>query len=440
MRSPAGSGTFRLLSTPFTPDDCFPAMASPTLRSLARSLGLSHATVSAALNGRGRVRPETVRSVLEAAKSAGYQMNPLTSAVMSEVRRSRNSTFRGTIAALELAETERPAYGARYHADILRGASERAASLGFKVELFVVGAGGVPIQRVDTILKARGIRGVVLLPAWHAPDVSALDWDHHVGVYTDYLIERPLLASVYPDHYRAMMAALQKLRALGYRRPGLLMAPLQDERIQHRWEAAFLAFGANTDGLIEALPCLKTPVLDRGEFLQWFREYEPDVVLGHHAEVIAWMQEAGASLPETHGFVCLNLLMTKASCAGFDLRPALVGALALEQVVAQLHRNEFGRQPEVAAAISVPPQWVDGPTVRSFPRVLRGAAPSRLNFLIPPVRPRSARADQGLGNLNCSASVSIAVPAPDHCLPGEPPLPCAGWPLFAAALLPCRPD
>jgi LacI family transcriptional regulator len=358
-------------------------MASPTLRSLARSLGLSHATVSAALNGRGRVKPETVRSVVEAAKAAGYHMNPLTSAVMSEVRRSRNSTFRGTIAALELAEPARPAYAARYHADILRGASERAASLGFKVESFVAGTGGVPIQRLDTILKARGIRGVVLLPAWHAPDVSALDWEHYVGVYTDYLIERPVLVSVYPDHYRAMMAALQHLRGLGYRRPGLVMAPHQGERIQHRWEAAFLAHAANTGGLTRGVPCLKSSGLDRAEFMGWFREYEPDVVLGHHTEAIGWMQEAGASLPETHGFVCLNLLMKKAPCAGFDLRPSLVGSLALEQVVAQLHRNEFGRQPEVAAALSVAPRWVEGPTIRALPRGLREAAPLRVNFSDP---------------------------------------------------------
>jgi DNA-binding LacI/PurR family transcriptional regulator len=348
------------------------ATSAPTLRSLARSLGLSHATVSAALNGGGRIKPETVQCILAAAKEAGYQKNPLTSAVMSEVRRSRNSTFRGTIAALAIAESGRPVHAAKYHADIVRGATERAAALGFKVEPFVVGLNGIPFHRLDTIFKARGIRGVVLLPSWNTPDVSGLDWTYYAGVYTDYLIERPVLASVYPDHYRAMMTALQRLRERGYRRPGLFVMPRQDERIHHRWEAAFLAFAANADGAARGVPCLKSSGPDRGEFLQWFREYEPDVVLGHDTEAIRWMEQAGAAVPATHGFVCLNLLRKTTACAGFDLQPALVGALALEHVVTHLRRHESSLAPEMPPAISVPPQWIDGPTLRTMDRVLRG--------------------------------------------------------------------
>jgi hypothetical protein len=50
-------------------------------------------------------------------------------------------------------------------------------------------------------------------------------------------------------------------------------------------------------------------------------------------------------------------------CAGLDLQPRLVGSQALEQLVAQLHRNEFGI-PVVPSATTVAPRWSDGPTVR----------------------------------------------------------------------------
>ena len=173
-----------------------------------------------------------------------------------------------------------------------------------------------------------------------------------------------------------MILALQRLRALGYRRPGLCVVPHQDERIQHRWEAAFLAFAANAGGPARAVPCLKSGGLERAEFMQWFREYEPDVVLGHHTEAVGWMEEAGATLPETHGFVCLNQLMARVPCAALDLQPRLVGSLAVEQLVAQLHRNEFGQFSPAASSISVPPRWVDGPTVRR----LEGSAPAPLAF------------------------------------------------------------
>jgi DNA-binding LacI/PurR family transcriptional regulator len=355
-------------------------MPPPTLRSLARSLGLSHATISAALNGRGRIRPETACCVRAAAAAAGYRANPLTSAVMSEVRRSRTNAVRAIIAAVEITESDRPPGIARYHAEILQGAAERGAALGFQVESFVAGKGGAPMYRLDAILKARGIRGIVLLPAWNEPDVSELDWSHHCGVYTDYVIERPALPSVHPDHYRGMMMALQQLRSLGYRRPGLFVGPQQDERVQYRWEAAFLAFASNTGGLARSVPRLKSRAINRGEFMQWFREYDPDVVLAHHPEAIAWMTAAGASVPGTHGFLCLNRLFGTVPCASLDLQPRLVGSLALDQVAAQWHRNESGQSARATSTVSVPPQWVQGPTLRGMARAERAPDPSPIAF------------------------------------------------------------
>jgi predicted GNAT family acetyltransferase len=82
---------------------------APTVRSLARALGLSHTTVSDALRGKGRVDPATVARVQKAAREAGYHRNPLAAAVMSELRRSRGGTFRGVLAAVDLSEpTVRP--------------------------------------------------------------------------------------------------------------------------------------------------------------------------------------------------------------------------------------------------------------------------------------------------------------------------------------------
>ena len=355
-------------------------MAAPTLRSLARSLDLSLATVSAALSGSGRVKPATARRVIEAAEAAGYRSNPLASAVMSEVRRSGNSTFRGLVALVDMDEKDRPLASVRYHADVIRGASNRAAVLGFKVETFVAGGEGLPVHRLDMILKARGIRGVVLLPAWNQPDLSCMDWSGIAGIYADYVIEHPALHSVYPDHFRAMMMVLKRLRELGYRRPGLFLAPHADERIQYRWQAAYMAFQANEGSSFAPVPTLKAAGLDSGVFTEWFVQHSPDVVIGHRTEAIEWMEAAGAKVPDTHGFFCLNVLMQDRPCAGLDQQPQLVGALALEQLVALMHRNEFGI-PSVLAATAIAPRWVDGPTVRA---VGNGAHDHRTTSGIPP--------------------------------------------------------
>ena len=59
-------------------------MAHPTLATLAEHLGLSRATVTHVLNGRGdslRIRPETQHRVREAAQALGYRANPSARAV-----------------------------------------------------------------------------------------------------------------------------------------------------------------------------------------------------------------------------------------------------------------------------------------------------------------------------------------------------------------------
>jgi LacI family transcriptional regulator len=338
-------------------------MSAPSLRELARTLGLSHTTVSEALRNSPRVNAATRQRVLKAAKTAGYRANPLAGALMSEMRRSRSGTFRGVVAVLDLdGPGRRPVNAARYHHELAQGASLRAAELGFKTEPFVIDRDEISISRLDAILQSRGIHGIFLLPVSENPDLSQLDWSRYAGIYADYIIERPGLHSICSDHYRSMMMVLQRLQALGYRRPGLVLNGHHDQRLLYRWEAAFQAYQNHHDAFTR-LPPLIVPEIARSEFVVWFRATKPDVVLCHRAEVIAWMEEWGASVPRTHGFCCLNEMMNVIPCAGIDLQPRLLGIRGVELLIAQLHRNEYG-VPETPMTTTIPARWVDGPTLR----------------------------------------------------------------------------
>ncbi len=339
-------------------------MSAPSIREIARTLGLSHTTVSEALRNSPRVNPVTRRRVQKAAKAVGYRPNPLAGALMSEMRRARSGTFRGLLAILDLdGPSYRPASSNRYHRELARGASTRAAELGFKAESIVTGTQGISDSRLDTILQARGIRGLLLLPVAGNADLSGLDWSHFAGVYTDYLIERPALHVVCPDHYRSMVFAVQRLHALGYHRLGLVLQSDHDARLLHRWEAAFHTYHEH-HAQKEALPPLIVPEFDRKTFTRWFKAKQPDAVLCHRAEVMEWMTDCGARIPETHGFCCLNLTSNIVPCAGLDLQPALLGARGVELLIAALHRNDCG-VPEHPSTTTIPAVWVDGPTLRT---------------------------------------------------------------------------
>lgn len=337
---------------------------TPTIRSLARVLGLSHTTVSDALRGKGRVDPATIELIKKAAREAGYRRNPLAGAVMSEMRRSRGSTFRGVLAAVDYFESDRPVNSASFHQELLLGARARAADLGFKLEEFTAGREGMSVQRLDTIMRSRGIQGVMLLPLWRRPDWSKLEWSHYSAVYTDYIIERPALHCVCCNHYRSMTAILDVVTSRGYRRPGLYLEEHRDERTQRRFSASFRSFQENTKD-VEHIPMLITKERDQKEFCAWFRRYDPDVVIGHFTETIDWMKACGAKVPGTHGFASLNTLYKSTPCAGLDQQPQELGARSAEMVVAQLQRNERGI-PKWPTITTIPATWTEGPTIRKF--------------------------------------------------------------------------
>lgn len=337
-------------------------MSAITLRVLAKKIGLSHTTVSEALRDSPRVAPGTKARVIKAAKEIGYNYNPLAAAVMSQIRRSANGAFRGVLAVLDLeGERGRPAGSVRYHRELARGARERAVELGFKVDAFDGSRADLSLKRIDHILHARGIRGIFLLPVKASPDATQLDWTHFSGIYSDYVIKHPHLHTVCPDHYLAMQTMLDRLRELGYRRPGLVMDALHDARLLHRWEASYHVHQMHHDG--DRLPPLIKSGILREDFIRWFRSVGCDVVLAHSPEVKTWMEEAGARVPRTHGFCCLNVMNSTEPCAGLDLQPGLLGARGIELLIGQVLRNECG-SPKRPMITTVPAEWVEGPTVR----------------------------------------------------------------------------
>lgn len=340
-----------------------PPEIRPTIRSLAKELRLSRTTVSDALRDDPRVNRATRERVQAFAEKQGYRFNPLASSILSELRRTRISSFRGVLAAISIEEPGRPPFEGPYWRSLLKGAEERAGQLGFKLERFFVGR-DLSIQRLDTVLRSRGIRGVLIMPTWESPDFAKLSWVNYAGVYADYLINLPALHSVCPDHPRAMMTAMARLRDLGYRRPGLVVLEQESHRIQDRWVAAFLAYLRFHSDVV-SIPPLILPTISRDAFVRWFKQREPDVVLGHRAEFITWMTECGARVPETHGFCCLNVDLNKVRCAGIDQNPYHVGAHCIEQVTVQILHNAYGI-PELPCNMTVPSRWVDGPTLRTL--------------------------------------------------------------------------
>lgn len=337
-----------------------PKRSTPSIRELARTLGLSKATVANALNGTPTVAAATRAKVQRHAAKVGYQRNPMIGAVMSAMRRSRGATFQGVIAVAEITEPERPQHGP-FHLALVDGCKAAAAELGFKIEFHQVTPGGLSPERLSTMLQARGIRGLFLLPTWRTPEYSRFDWSSFTGVYTDYLAEASVLNSVCCDHYRSIFDLLRLLHGRGYRRAGLVLETGRDERVHLRASAALRAFHASVLGTAPAEP-LFAPSMTRTEFPNWLKREKPDVVLAHDSDVLEWSTAAGRRVPEQLGFVALNLAKAKRDCAGLNLHPDQIGRSAVEILIGQVQRQAWGL-PRHPTTTTITAEFVDGATI-----------------------------------------------------------------------------
>jgi LacI family transcriptional regulator len=335
----------------------------PTIRSLARTLGLSVATVSEALRESPRVCAATRERVQRAAKAAGYRPNPLLGATLSALRRSRHQGFSGVLALVDMS----PDGGTElmlFHREVARGAEARARELGFRTELFWVGpkAPALSVARLNGVLRARGIHGVIFLPFDRRQDFVNFDLTQMAAVGMDHRLLNPSLHTIQPDHYLSMRRALQVLTDRGYRRIGLCLESRKDERVDYKWSSGFLSFFRLT-GRELAVPPLIVPKLEPKSFQSWFRKHRPDLIVGHEQAVVDWLATLKQRVPGDVGFFRINVTERSKPCAGLDLRPQQLGATAVETVVGMLHRREQG-SPPCPNSISIDAAFIDGPTLR----------------------------------------------------------------------------
>lgn len=335
---------------------------SPSVREIAKAIGLSKATVANALSGSRTVAASTVEKVRAAAASMGYTRNPLVGAFMSAMRRSRGSAFQGVIAVAEVTEPDRPRHGP-FHQELVEGCKACAAELGFKTEVYQLSPSGLDPERLSSILKARGIRGLVLLPAWRSPEFHRFDWSAFTGVYTDYVTEKPVLNSICCDHYRSMFELLQQLSARDYRRPGLILDTGRDERVHLRTRAALSTFRAPRASRKPIEP-LFTAEINPTTLARWLKHERPDVVLSHNSDVLQWIKDLGLRVPEQIGFVALNRSKARLPCAALDLHADQIGRCSVEILIGQIQRQAWGL-PHHPTTTTIIAQFVDGCTLRA---------------------------------------------------------------------------
>jgi len=332
-----------------------------TLRSVADAAKVSHMTVSLALRNDPRIPPPTRQRIQSLARELGYRRNPLVSDLMTRMRTARTLVHEATIAhvtAIHKFGGWRDYYPNR---EYIEGAAQRAEELGYKLEEFWLREPGMTSRRMSQILKARGIRGLLIGGLTPVIGHLSLDWPEFACATLGYSVRLPHLHRAVPDYVHNVALAIRELKRLGYRRIAMAMWSPLDARTAHRWTAGFLAYQQHVRAA-DRIPLLEPQTLDESTFNKWFRRHSPEVVIGSDHRIVGWLRAMRLRVPHDVGFVNLVKRPTE-RVAGIENNSRMIGAAAIDLIASQLQRNEFGL-PAVPKVVHIRGEWVEGPTVR----------------------------------------------------------------------------
>ena len=338
--------------------------ASPvTLRDIAKAVGVSHVTVSAALRNSPRISEKRRLQIHEMAEQMGYRPNAIAAALARFKSASSATPVQAALGWLNLWSSPEKLRGYREFEYYWRGALAAAEKFGFHLEEFACGK-RTPLSRVEEILVARGINGLLLPPhgarAGRSPEWGRFDWSQFAIVRFGRTLETPRAHVVAADEFANTVLATDEIAARGYQRIGFVTGFPYHDRLRH-FDAGFLFAQQDMDEK-PAVPVCNldeaNPAWSRKRLAPWLKREKPDAILSDYAFLAPLLKEIGVRVPEDVGLAVTSIL-DGGGDAGIDQNAIEIGRVGMLMLVSLLHDNAYGIPPIFRETL-IKGEWVDG--------------------------------------------------------------------------------
>jgi LacI family transcriptional regulator len=334
-------------------------------RSIAQALGLNQTTVSLALRGHPRIPEETRQLVLDEAERQGYRSNAYVSTLMQHIRSGRSIRDKICIAILADAKSLDDWLTNQVYVEQYNNIQMQAEKLGFYTECFFLRAAGMSPRRIDGILQARGINGLILgAPYRKTTPFSGLDWKSYACVGNGLSWQNCPADLVVNNHLKNVEIAWEVLRSRGYRRIGLCL-PLEQfqKEVRTYWAHGYIGCQLFSSQM-ESLPIMRgnPEEVPFAQFKEWYERWKPDALLCPTEHEMKWISALGLRVPEDIAIACLATT-TDESFSGVIEDSAMMGTTLVDLVAGKIIHNEYGRltTPKVTLVTG---HWREGKTVR----------------------------------------------------------------------------
>ena len=233
---------------------------------------------------------------------------------------------------------------------------------GYGLSPFWLYRDGMSAQRFSEMLRSRGIRGLLFNPVPNPGTRLDLIWSYFSVVAHGRSIAHPVFHRTSNDHFGSMMLALDECRKLGYRRPGVVLEAAVNQRLEYRWESAYLT-GRTKLGFGEAITPLLLPNWGLDRLDRWIQSERPDVLLGpFREEELETLASRGIRVPDDLGIVGLSVRNLGSPLSGIYQDPRFMGATAADKLIDLVERNATGI-PEAPLTLTIAGRWNPGRTL-----------------------------------------------------------------------------
>ena len=341
-----------------------------TLKAVAKAAGVHPSTVSLALRNQARIPAATRKRIAAIALKMGYQPDPFLAALNAyRINLTAPQRAVATLGWLVFRDDDIPWQSVGFVSRYYEGARQRARELGFALDTVVADSSAVGQARAARVLKARGIRGLMLPPVSHGSVFKEFPWDQFSTVSFGYSLAKPNLTRVTFDHVSGMTHMLMAMAQLGYRKIGLHMTTDSDAtertrqvQIPRVLEGAYLSEHARLFG--PPPPVFYESGIPSGEkFRQWIKEHQVDALILHGVHAMQDIQNSGIAIPGRLGVALCMRDPEDETFAGIDQNDHGVGRQAVDALDGLLRHNILG-EPDECVRILVSGCWRTGKSVR----------------------------------------------------------------------------
>ncbi len=318
------------------------------MKDVAAAAGVHQTSVSLALRNHPSLPGRTRERIQRIAREMGYRPDRIVSGLAADRREQSTPGNEPTIAyIMDLrgpAELERSPPRQLF----LRHARERAAELGYRVEVFYYAPGYYHSKSLDRTLRARNIEGLILGAFWDRQTDLELTWERFSVIKIETLPFNLLFDVVQNNQFQVTRLAMEALQERGFRRVGMAVGEHDEAHTRNLFSAGYYV------GQTHYAPEDRVPILvfegkdlakDADVVAEWIRRERVEVVVSNWPELDPVIAQANEVLGGAVRMVHLDLGLEDRRHAGVRQNHELVGRYAVEQVAGLMRIHKKGMTP-----------------------------------------------------------------------------------------------